>query len=398
MPQPSGRRQRAPDDWPGRHPRRHNENAGGAAAAPYCPATGHLACARRDERLYEGGAVNGSRMRMFTPPLRRLLVHVQPAALLAAALCTSQPALATCPGDLNGDGRVTIDEVITIVQSALRGCPPTPAACPGDFDGDHRVTITEIIAAVNALLFGCPPTSTPTDSPAATATGTATATATAFPSASPTATPTATQTANATSTLGPEVTDTPSPPPTSTPSPIASAASATPTATTTLTPSPTATPTACPYTFADDTLSLATACLFTGPFNANAACPSNLAAFFLSDGHSVAIQFGAQTSSGDALTVTATVTSPTAATLTSYSIGSNAPQALTGTVELRANGDTLIVAPDNAPPFLISTCTLDHYTGTFGQLLSTAAPARIGGAQLQTAQRLALPHAVSGAS
>jgi hypothetical protein len=337
-----------------------------------------------------------------TPPLRWLLVHVQPAALLAAALCTSQPALATCPGDLNGDGHVTIDEVITVVQSALLGCPPLPASCPGDLNGDHRVTIDEIISVVNAALLGCPPTSTPTHSPLPTAT----ATASLSPSASPTDTPTALVTASDTSTPGPEATDTASAPPASTPSPTAAAATPTPTATVsqtptgtaTLTANPTATPTACPYTFADNTLSLGTACLFAGPFNANAACPTDLGAFFLSDGTSVAIQFGAQTSSGDALTVTATVTSPTAATLTSYSIGTGAQQSLSGTVELQANGETLIVAPDNAPPFAISNCTLDHYTGTFVQLLSTAAPPATGGNQPQTAQRLRARRVLSGAS
>jgi hypothetical protein len=31
-----------------------------------------------------------------------------------------------CPGDLNGDGVVSIDELLTAVQSALVGCPPPP--------------------------------------------------------------------------------------------------------------------------------------------------------------------------------------------------------------------------------------------------------------------------------
>jgi len=32
---------------------------------------------------------------------------------------------AACPGDLNGDGKVTIDEIVTVVNAALNGCLPS---------------------------------------------------------------------------------------------------------------------------------------------------------------------------------------------------------------------------------------------------------------------------------
>ncbi len=37
-----------------------------------------------------------------------------------------------CPGDLNGDGQVTVDEVVRSVDAALNGCgpAPTPTAPP----------------------------------------------------------------------------------------------------------------------------------------------------------------------------------------------------------------------------------------------------------------------------
>jgi hypothetical protein len=52
--------------------------------------------------------------------------------VLAIWLNFSSPTSAVdapCAGDLNGDGEVTVDEIITAVNSALNGCPavmPTP--------------------------------------------------------------------------------------------------------------------------------------------------------------------------------------------------------------------------------------------------------------------------------
>jgi len=55
------------------------------------------------------------------------------------------------PGDCNGDGMVSISELITGVNIALGNLPVT--ACPAfDTNRDGRVTIEELIAAVNAAL------------------------------------------------------------------------------------------------------------------------------------------------------------------------------------------------------------------------------------------------------
>lgn len=54
--------------------------------------------------------------------------------VLAAAFCglfLSVPALAQeCPGDLNGDGSVTVDEILTVVNAALNGCSTEPTSTP----------------------------------------------------------------------------------------------------------------------------------------------------------------------------------------------------------------------------------------------------------------------------
>jgi cysteine-rich repeat protein len=65
------------------------------------------------------------------------------------------PALA-CPGDCDGDGQVTINEVVVGVEIALgsAGVGRCPAA---DVDGDQQVAIQELIAAVDGALSGCVP-------------------------------------------------------------------------------------------------------------------------------------------------------------------------------------------------------------------------------------------------
>jgi Ca2+-binding EF-hand superfamily protein len=55
------------------------------------------------------------------------------------------------PGDCNGDGQVTINELILGVNIALGSLPITD--CPAfDTNGDGEVSIDELIAAVNVAL------------------------------------------------------------------------------------------------------------------------------------------------------------------------------------------------------------------------------------------------------
>lgn len=71
---------------------------------------------------------------------------------------------ADCPGDCNGDGVVTIDELISAINIALIGdsendstqsCYQTDI-CPSiDTDLDCQVSVTELVAAVAAALNGC---------------------------------------------------------------------------------------------------------------------------------------------------------------------------------------------------------------------------------------------------
>lgn len=78
------------------------------------------------------------------------------AATLGLILVTPVTAPAQCAGDCHGDGEVTIDELLIMVNVALDSAPL--AACePGDTSGDGVITVNEIIAAVNKALGGCVP-------------------------------------------------------------------------------------------------------------------------------------------------------------------------------------------------------------------------------------------------
>ena len=92
----------------------------------------------------------------------RPLLSTLAASLLIASAAGAQP----CPGDLNGDGSVTVDEILVVVNTSLNGCNAPPTA-----------TATQ----------PAPATATPT--PSATVTSTVPPTRTATPSRTATATP-----------------------------------------------------------------------------------------------------------------------------------------------------------------------------------------------------------------
>jgi hypothetical protein len=67
---------------------------------------------------------------------------------------TATPRRPACVGDCGGDGSVTINELITMVNIAL-GSPDVSTCMSGDTNGDGQITIDEILSAVNNALNGC---------------------------------------------------------------------------------------------------------------------------------------------------------------------------------------------------------------------------------------------------
>jgi len=133
--------------------------------------------------------VTGSR----TAAAARSVLRSAAALVILSFVLPSSTARAACPGDCNGDGTTSVNEIIQSVSIALGLAPVT--LCPAiDGNGDGSVSISELLAAVNALLGGCPANPTAT---AVQSTPTQTQPQpTATPTASETVEPTATATAN----------------------------------------------------------------------------------------------------------------------------------------------------------------------------------------------------------
>lgn len=76
--------------------------------------------------------------------------------LAPSATATAVATVGSCAGDCNGDGAVTVAELVTAVGIALDGRPPV-ACRAADGGGDGQVTIDDLLRAVTAALDGCMP-------------------------------------------------------------------------------------------------------------------------------------------------------------------------------------------------------------------------------------------------
>ncbi len=114
---------------------------------------------------------------------------MRPLLALFACLAAGPVSAQLCPGDCNGDGAVTIDELILGVRISLGDA--ALAACPAfDATPDGVLRIDELVRGVAAASDGCPATPTPSRTPTPADTPTSTPTATATPTGTATATPT----------------------------------------------------------------------------------------------------------------------------------------------------------------------------------------------------------------
>lgn len=103
-----------------------------------------------------------------SPDYTVVLTTAPPPTMTAAPSATPTPTVspaAACAGDCNGDGQVTIDELVRGVNLALSGAGVPCAAL--DVNGDGEIAINELIAGVNSALAGCPSAPTPTATRAA---------------------------------------------------------------------------------------------------------------------------------------------------------------------------------------------------------------------------------------
>lgn len=73
---------------------------------------------------------------------------------------TPTPTSLPCAGDCDGDGRVTVDEVVRLVRCVVYPCLDIPAASSNaecaDGNGSGQIEVNELVTAVNNALRGCP--------------------------------------------------------------------------------------------------------------------------------------------------------------------------------------------------------------------------------------------------
>lgn len=96
------------------------------------------------------------------PPPTRTVSPTRTIAPTPAATATRTfPHGGPCVGDCNGDGEVTVTDLVRMVSIALSLQPVCPASgggggcLAGDANCDCQITVDEIIQAVNNALFGC---------------------------------------------------------------------------------------------------------------------------------------------------------------------------------------------------------------------------------------------------
>jgi len=85
----------------------------------------------------------------------RVLTAVFLGIAFVVAAATNAAAIANvCPGDCDGDGEVTVDEILRQVSIAL-GESPASLCFAGDMSCDSDLTVDEILTAVGGALAGC---------------------------------------------------------------------------------------------------------------------------------------------------------------------------------------------------------------------------------------------------
>lgn len=74
-----------------------------------------------------------------------------------ASVCAAPsetPGPRACFGDCSGDGQVTVNEILVLIEIAL-GAQPIASCANGDIDGDGQISVDELLTAVSLALAGC---------------------------------------------------------------------------------------------------------------------------------------------------------------------------------------------------------------------------------------------------
>lgn len=94
-------------------------------------------------------------MRLWTRGFAVMRAVTFGAAVALTMAAADARAQGVCLGDCNGDGFVTVDEVVTMVNIAL-GMADVSTCTAGDADSSGSITVDEIVSALTNALEGCP--------------------------------------------------------------------------------------------------------------------------------------------------------------------------------------------------------------------------------------------------
>ncbi len=98
---------------------------------------------------------SGEVINVFINPLRSRAGRWAVVAVLALTATCAPAGARFCGGDSDGDGRVSVAELVTGVGVAL-GLRPVEDASGFDLDVDGAVSVSELVTAVRSSLEGCP--------------------------------------------------------------------------------------------------------------------------------------------------------------------------------------------------------------------------------------------------
>jgi hypothetical protein len=102
--------------------------------------------------------------------MKRMKRWMSGLALAVVASGGAAAAKGQCVGDCNGNGQVTVNELIQMVNIAL-GNADISVCNAGDANGEGVITVNEIITAVNSALSGCVGQACDPNNPGACASG-----------------------------------------------------------------------------------------------------------------------------------------------------------------------------------------------------------------------------------
>jgi hypothetical protein len=90
--------------------------------------------------------------RMVTPDATLVTINWPPAGEVGSFNVTE-----AIRGDANGDGQITVSDVIYLINYLFKGGPSPDPLAVGDVNCDGKVSVSDVVYLINYLFKGGPP-------------------------------------------------------------------------------------------------------------------------------------------------------------------------------------------------------------------------------------------------